>query len=89
MSLSVGFGQLIIYFIYMNPEKMDNKKKGKTIMGRGLVDLVLSWSIEDVLNKDLYKPQVSCLFFFFFCFSALLFKLLLLVIVRMKIPDRE
>ncbi|XP_021647252.2 uncharacterized protein LOC110640303 isoform X2 [Hevea brasiliensis] len=40
---------------------MDNNSnnKGKMIMGRGLVDLVLSWSIQDVLNKDLYKSQAK------------------------------
>lgn len=28
------------------------------IEGRDLVDLVLSWSIQEVLNVDLYKVQV-------------------------------
>lgn len=28
------------------------------IEGRDLVDLVLSWSLEEVLNVDLYKGQV-------------------------------
>ena len=33
--------------------------KKEEIPGRGLVDLVFSWSLKDVLNEDLY-------FFFFF-----------------------
>ena len=32
--------------------------KKKEAPGRRLVDLVLSWSIEDVRNEDLYKKQV-------------------------------
>ena len=32
--------------------------KKKEVPGRRLVDLVLSWSIEDVRNEDLYKKQV-------------------------------
>lgn len=32
------------------------KKTEKTIPG--LVDLVFSWSLKDVLNKDLYKDKV-------------------------------
>ncbi|XP_030969310.1 helicase sen1-like isoform X3 [Quercus lobata] len=32
--------------------------KKKEVPGRRLVDLVLSWSIEDVRNEDLYKNQV-------------------------------
>lgn len=28
------------------------------IEGRDLIDLVLSWSLEEVLNVDLYKGQV-------------------------------
>ncbi|KAK7857280.1 hypothetical protein CFP56_018580 [Quercus suber] len=31
--------------------------KKKEVPGRRLVDLVLSWSIEDVRNEDLYKNQ--------------------------------
>ncbi|KAF2592669.1 hypothetical protein F2Q70_00044935 [Brassica cretica] len=29
------------------------------IEGRDLIDLVLSWSLEEVLNVDLYKGQVG------------------------------
>ena len=32
--------------------------KKEEIQGRGLVDLVFSWSLKDVLNEDLYKYQV-------------------------------
>ncbi|KAH7852474.1 hypothetical protein Vadar_025206 [Vaccinium darrowii] len=37
-----------------------NKKKGesKKGTGQGLIDLVFSWSLSDVLNKDLYKNKV-------------------------------
>lgn len=34
------------------------KKKEEEIPGRSLIDLVLSWSINDVLNEDYYKYQV-------------------------------
>ncbi|XP_052307958.1 uncharacterized protein LOC18097562 isoform X3 [Populus trichocarpa] len=34
-------------------------KEGLVIPGRSLVDLVFSWSIGHVLNKDLYKNQVK------------------------------
>lgn len=30
-----------------------------------LIDLVFSWSLEDILNHDLLRDEV-CLFFFFF-----------------------
>ena len=33
-------------------------KKREVPAGRRLIDLVFSWSIEDVLNEDLYKNQV-------------------------------
>ncbi|XP_058179726.1 uncharacterized protein LOC131298340 [Rhododendron vialii] len=36
----------------------DRAKKGES-KGEGLVDLVFSWSLADVLNKDLYKTQVK------------------------------
>ncbi|KAJ7960013.1 P-loop containing nucleoside triphosphate hydrolase protein [Quillaja saponaria] len=39
-------------------EKVYNKKR-KELRSKGLVDIVFSWSIEDVLNKDLYKDQVK------------------------------
>lgn len=35
------------------------KKKEEEIPGRSLIDLVLSWSINDVLNEDYYKYQVK------------------------------
>ncbi|CAI9763494.1 unnamed protein product [Fraxinus pennsylvanica] len=31
----------------------------KKIEGRGLIDVVFSWSIDDVMNKDLYKNKVK------------------------------
>nr|POF18324.1 hypothetical protein CFP56_47569 [Quercus suber] len=34
------------------------EKKREFPAGRGLIDLVFSWSIEDVLNEDLYQNQV-------------------------------
>jgi hypothetical protein len=34
------------------------KAKKKEFPGRSLVDLVLSWSIKDVLNENLYKNKV-------------------------------
>jgi len=37
------------------------------IEGRDLVDLVLSWSLDEVLNVDLYKGQVL---FYFLVFSV-------------------
>jgi hypothetical protein len=43
-------------------EKSTNVKK-KEIDGRSLIDLVFSWSLGDVLNKDLYKNQVGVFFF--------------------------
>ena len=33
-------------------------KKREVPAGRRLIDLVFSWSIEDVLNEDLYRNQV-------------------------------
>ena len=32
--------------------------KTEEVAGRSLLDLVFSWSIRDVLNRDLYKNQV-------------------------------
>lgn len=39
-----------------------------------LIDLVFSWSLEDILNHDLLRDEV-CLFFFFYhnCFMFLCF----------------
>lgn len=34
------------------------KKKKEESKSRGLVDLVFSWSIADVMNKDLYHDKV-------------------------------
>lgn len=33
--------------------------KTEEVAGRSLLDLVFSWSIRDVLNRDLYKNQVK------------------------------
>jgi senataxin len=46
---------------------MDQKTnaKKKEIDGRSLIDLVFSWSLGDVLNKDVYKNQVFCFFLSF------------------------
>ncbi|CAI9763495.1 unnamed protein product [Fraxinus pennsylvanica] len=35
------------------------EKKKEGIEGRGLIDVVFSWSIEEVMNKDLYKNKVE------------------------------
>ncbi|CAK7328368.1 unnamed protein product [Dovyalis caffra] len=35
-------------------------KKLEKVPGRELINLVFSWSIQDVLNKDLSKSQVWC-----------------------------
>jgi senataxin len=35
------------------------EKKKEELDGRSLIDKVFSWSLEDVLNKDLYKNQVG------------------------------
>ncbi|KAL3568566.1 hypothetical protein D5086_031217 [Populus alba] len=32
--------------------------KTEEVAGRSLLDLVFSWSIRDVLNRDLYKNQI-------------------------------
>ena len=32
--------------------------KKNFVRGRNLIDLVFSWSINDILNEDLYKKQV-------------------------------
>lgn len=40
-------------------DKRTDHVKWEKVKGRGLVDSVFSWSIEDVLNKDLYKDQVE------------------------------
>lgn len=34
------------------------EKKQKEAIGQGLINLVFSWSIGDVMNKDLYKNKV-------------------------------
>jgi hypothetical protein len=39
------------------------EKNKKKLGGRSLIDLVFSWSLRDVLNKDLYKNQVGVFFF--------------------------
>ncbi|KAA8532130.1 hypothetical protein F0562_006728 [Nyssa sinensis] len=39
-------------------ESQGSGKKAKS-KGQGLIDLVFSWSIDDVLNKDLYKGKVK------------------------------
>jgi hypothetical protein len=48
-------------------------KEGLVIPGRSLVDLVFSWSIGHVLNKDLYKNQVCmhAIVVMFMCMMAL------------------
>nr|GLL19013.1 probable helicase MAGATAMA 3 isoform X3 [Ipomoea trifida] len=35
------------------------KKGGKKRGGQGLIDIVFSWSLEDVMNKNLYKDKVK------------------------------
>ncbi|KAG7997202.1 hypothetical protein I3843_01G200400 [Carya illinoinensis] len=40
-------------------EMSTKAKKKQEIPGRSLIDLVLSWSIRDVLNKNLYEGQVK------------------------------
>ncbi|KAB5560828.1 hypothetical protein DKX38_005785 [Salix brachista] len=48
---------------YLRGETMEKKvaktKEEIVIPGRSLVDVVLSWSIPDVLNQDLYRNQVK------------------------------
>ena len=39
-------------------DKRTDRLKRVRVEGRGLLDSVFSWSIEDVLSKDLYKDQV-------------------------------
>lgn len=39
-------------------DKRTDRVKWEKVNGRGLLDSVFSWSIEDVLNEDLYKDQV-------------------------------
>ena len=34
------------------------QKEERVVLGRSLIDLVFSWSIKDVLNKDIYKNKV-------------------------------
>lgn len=41
--------------------KKEAKKKQKPL---GLVDLVFSWSLTDIMNKDFYKDKVCCFHFF-------------------------
>ncbi|KAL5554237.1 hypothetical protein UlMin_041638 [Ulmus minor] len=36
-----------------------NVKKERVVLGRSLLDLVFSWSLKDVLNKDIYRKQVK------------------------------
>ncbi|KAJ6402348.1 hypothetical protein OIU84_014439 [Salix udensis] len=40
-------------------DKRTDHVKWEKVKGRGLVDSVFSWSIEDLLSKDLYKDQVE------------------------------
>ncbi|GLT57706.1 hypothetical protein SLA2020_306580 [Shorea laevis] len=40
-------------------DKTDPAEKHKDIPGRSLIDTVFSWSLRDVLNKDLYESQVK------------------------------
>jgi hypothetical protein len=35
------------------------EKNKEELDGRSLIDLVFSWPLEDVLNKDLHKNQVG------------------------------
>ena len=51
---------LAIDWLYRREEGTDRMektavKKREVPAGRRLIDLVFSWSIEDVLNEDLYK----------------------------------
>lgn len=39
--------------------QMNEEKKEKAVVGRGLINFVFSWSIKDVLNKDIYKHKVK------------------------------
>jgi senataxin len=39
-------------------DKRTDRVKWEKVKGRGFLDLVFSWSLQDVLNKDLYKDQV-------------------------------
>lgn len=51
------------------------EKKQKEAIGQGLINLVFSWSIGDVMNKDLYRNKVcSC--------NPLLFNLLELLLLE-------
>jgi hypothetical protein len=43
-------------------EKSTNVKK-EELARRSFINLVFSWSLGDVLNKDLYKNQVGVFFF--------------------------
>lgn len=36
-----------------------SEPKAKTVTGRGLIKLVFSWSLKDVLNKDFYRDKVK------------------------------
>lgn len=38
---------------------MKNEIKKKEDKGQGLTELVFSWSIADIMNKDLYRNEVS------------------------------
>ncbi|KAJ7000259.1 hypothetical protein NC653_010898 [Populus alba x Populus x berolinensis] len=40
-------------------DKRIDRVKWEKVKGRGLLDSVFSWSVEDVLNEDLYKDQVE------------------------------
>lgn len=47
--------------------QMNEEKKEKAVVGRGLINFVFSWSIKDVLNKDIYKHKVridTCIYRF-------------------------
>ncbi|GMP26787.1 hypothetical protein CsSME_00003080 [Camellia sinensis var. sinensis] len=45
----------------MGSSRIVKKKKTEPngAKGQGLIDVVFSWSLADVLNKDLYKNQVK------------------------------
>ncbi|KAL5554235.1 hypothetical protein UlMin_041636 [Ulmus minor] len=36
-----------------------NVKQERVVLGRSLLDLVFSWSLKDVLNKDIFRKQVK------------------------------
>ena len=68
-------------------KKVAKTKEEIVIPGRSLVDLVLSWSIRDVLNQDLYRNQVYMLaiVLMFMCIMHLKFLILSMTCFLVKL----